>query len=91
VTAKLPDGAKCAGGKNQDRCVVSFVTGGGSGNCVVVTQSGNGVKRSASGDKEKPKPAPAKVDPTPPPKSHKFKKDKKKGGKRMKEARGDMW
>ncbi|KAN0125544.1 hypothetical protein V8E52_000751 [Russula decolorans] len=36
---KLPDGIKCAGGTNKDRCLVSIITDGGDGNCVVVTQA----------------------------------------------------
>jgi len=82
LVVKLPDGIKCAGGSGQDRCLAMFVTSAGYGNCVVVTQTNNNAKRSAPEDKEKPKP----VDLTTPPK-----KDKKKGGKKMPETRGDRW
>lgn len=40
ITAKLPAGTKCTGGKNGNLCVASFKTLGGFGNCVVVQQGG---------------------------------------------------
>src|ERR1700741_1642814 len=40
LTVKLPDGIKCAGGSDKNRCLASFVTTAGYGNCVVVKQAG---------------------------------------------------
>ncbi|KAF8504836.1 hypothetical protein F5888DRAFT_1658984 [Russula emetica] len=74
LTVQLPNGTKCDGGSGKDRCLVSFATDAGYGNCVVVTQPGNNVKRSTSGGEEKPKP---------------HKGHKEKGGKKTKETRGD--
>jgi hypothetical protein len=89
LSVKLPDGTKCSGGSNKNRCLVSFVTNNDDGNCVVVTQTGNNVKRSASEDMGKAKPAHVKVEPTTPPKGHRFRKGKKTGGKKTKETRDD--
>ncbi|KII87861.1 hypothetical protein PLICRDRAFT_141880 [Plicaturopsis crispa FD-325 SS-3] len=40
LTAQLPAGTKCTGGKTGDLCLASFKTAGGFGNCVVVKQAG---------------------------------------------------
>jgi len=80
LTVKLPDGIKCAGGSDKNRCLASFVTTEGYGNCVVVTQAGSNVKRSAPEDEKKPKPRPAKGDPKIPVKSAKFKRSEEKRG-----------
>jgi len=38
VEASLPAGTKCTGGTSKNLCLVSFVTAGNFGNCVVVSQ-----------------------------------------------------
>jgi len=38
ITAALPAGTKCTGGKAGNLCLASFKTAGGFGNCVVVSQ-----------------------------------------------------
>lgn len=40
LTAALPAGTKCSGGKAGNLCLVSFKTKAGFGNCVVVQQGG---------------------------------------------------
>lgn len=42
VTASLPPGTKCTGGKNKDLCLATVSTTAGFGNCVVIQQGGNG-------------------------------------------------
>lgn len=42
VTAALPAGTKCSGGAAGNKCLVSFKTAGGFGNCVVVQQGAAG-------------------------------------------------
>ncbi|ESK93349.1 gas1-like protein [Moniliophthora roreri MCA 2997] len=42
LTAKLPAGTRCAGGRTGNLCLVSFKSTAGFGNCVVVRQAGNG-------------------------------------------------
>ena len=39
LTVQLPSGTQCTGGANQDLCLVSFVTAGGFGNCIAVSQN----------------------------------------------------
>ena len=80
LTIKLPDGIKCVGGSDKNRCLASLVTTAGYGNCVVVTQTGTNGKRDVPGDKKNPEPVPPKVSPTPPPPPPK--EDKKVNGKR---------
>ncbi|KAI0355932.1 hypothetical protein OH77DRAFT_274517 [Trametes cingulata] len=36
LVVQLPEGITCSGGAAADKCLVSFVTAGGFGNCVVV-------------------------------------------------------
>ncbi|THH12178.1 hypothetical protein EW146_g7803 [Bondarzewia mesenterica] len=38
LSAQLPAGTKCKGGKAENLCLASFVTAGSFGNCVVVSQ-----------------------------------------------------
>ncbi|KAI0793627.1 hypothetical protein C8Q74DRAFT_1194046, partial [Fomes fomentarius] len=40
LTVQLPAGTTCSGGASGSKCLVSFVTAGGFGNCVVVDQAG---------------------------------------------------
>ncbi|QRW05836.1 hypothetical protein RhiLY_04835 [Ceratobasidium sp. AG-Ba] len=40
LTVQMPAGTKCAGGKTGNKCLVSFTSAGGFGNCVVVQQGG---------------------------------------------------
>lgn len=40
ITAALPADAACAGGASKNKCLASFTTAGGFGNCVVVQQGG---------------------------------------------------
>ncbi|GLB42276.1 hypothetical protein LshimejAT787_1102910 [Lyophyllum shimeji] len=40
ITASLPAGTQCTGGKAGNLCLASFKTAGGFGNCVVVQQGG---------------------------------------------------
>jgi len=47
VDAALPAGTKCTGGKSKNLCLVSFVTAGNFGNCVVVSQ---GAAAAAAGN-----------------------------------------
>jgi len=42
ITATLPAGTKCTGGKNKNLCLASVTTTAGFGNCVVIQQGGNG-------------------------------------------------
>ncbi|THV04183.1 hypothetical protein K435DRAFT_600716, partial [Dendrothele bispora CBS 962.96] len=42
TTAQLPAGMQCTGGATDDKCLVSFRTASGFGNCVVVQQPGAG-------------------------------------------------
>ncbi|KAI0657916.1 hypothetical protein C8Q70DRAFT_900342, partial [Cubamyces menziesii] len=46
LVIQLPSGTKCSGGASKDKCLASFTTAGGFGNCVVVQQSAG----SASGN-----------------------------------------
>ncbi|EIW58865.1 uncharacterized protein TRAVEDRAFT_85634, partial [Trametes versicolor FP-101664 SS1] len=39
LVVQLPAGSTCAGGASKDKCLVSFTTAGGFGNCVVVQQA----------------------------------------------------
>lgn len=50
VTASLPPGMKCTGGKNKDLCLASMVTSAGFGNCVVIKQGGGDAKKKAARD-----------------------------------------
>ncbi|KAI0370570.1 hypothetical protein BV20DRAFT_943721 [Pilatotrama ljubarskyi] len=36
LVVQLPQGTTCSGGATADKCLVSFITAGGFGNCVVV-------------------------------------------------------
>lgn len=47
MTAALPAGTTCTGGATGNKCLVSFKTAGGFGNCVVV-QQGNATAAGAS-------------------------------------------
>ncbi|KAI0666879.1 hypothetical protein C8Q78DRAFT_1072214 [Trametes maxima] len=38
LVVQLPSGTTCIGGASKDKCLVSFTTAGGFGNCVVVQQ-----------------------------------------------------
>ncbi|KAI0274094.1 hypothetical protein BGY98DRAFT_1117941 [Russula aff. rugulosa BPL654] len=70
LTVQLPNGITCGGGSSGNLCVASFISTGGSGNCVVIKQpAGNIVKRSDPQDMGQPKPSPEPI----PPKSHKSK------------------
>ncbi|KAK0384136.1 hypothetical protein NLU13_8225 [Sarocladium strictum] len=42
ITASLPAGTKCTGGASGNKCLASFTTLGGFGNCVVVQQGAGG-------------------------------------------------
>ncbi|OSD00132.1 hypothetical protein PYCCODRAFT_1371838 [Trametes coccinea BRFM310] len=51
LVVQLPQIAQCSGGATKDKCLVSFTTAGGFGNCVVVQQaasSGSGNKANAT-------------------------------------------
>ncbi|KAI9063835.1 hypothetical protein FKP32DRAFT_1666283 [Trametes sanguinea] len=51
LVVQLPQNAQCSGGATKDKCLVSFTTAGGFGNCVVVQQaasSGSANKANAS-------------------------------------------
>ncbi|EIW58864.1 uncharacterized protein TRAVEDRAFT_90078, partial [Trametes versicolor FP-101664 SS1] len=52
LVVQLPAGSTCAGGASKDKCLVSFTTAGGFGNCVVVQQAavagGKGDSQSTS-------------------------------------------
>ncbi|KAI0763468.1 Alpha/Beta hydrolase protein [Trametes elegans] len=47
VTAQLPQGLTCKGGASGNKCLVSFTTAGGFGNCAVV-QTGTGASNNAA-------------------------------------------
>jgi len=47
VTASLPPGTKCTGGKTKDLCLASVVTTVGFGNCVVIKQGRGGGNEEA--------------------------------------------
>jgi hypothetical protein len=49
ITAALPAGTKCTGGKAGNRCLVAFKTAGGFGNCVVVSQGAAAAGGAAAG------------------------------------------
>ncbi|KAI0644294.1 hypothetical protein C8Q79DRAFT_1002186 [Trametes meyenii] len=54
LVVQLPSGTTCKGGASKDKCLVSFTTAGGFGNCVVVQQdtaspAANNAKSSAAG------------------------------------------
>jgi len=49
LTAALPAGTKCTGGKAGNLCLVSFKTTAGFGNCVVVQQGAAAVAGGAAG------------------------------------------
>jgi hypothetical protein len=42
ITASLPAGTTCTGGASKNKCLASFTTAGGFGNCVVVQQGAGG-------------------------------------------------
>ncbi|KAH9889034.1 hypothetical protein C8Q73DRAFT_612976, partial [Cubamyces lactineus] len=53
LVIQLPAGTKCSGGASKDKCLASFTTAGGFGNCVVVQQpagsaSGNNAQASTA-------------------------------------------
>ncbi|KAF8504834.1 hypothetical protein F5888DRAFT_792560 [Russula emetica] len=48
LTLKLPSGIKCVGGNEKNRCLASFVTPKGYGNCVVVIQPGTTAQNPTS-------------------------------------------
>ncbi|QRW19767.1 hypothetical protein RhiXN_01173 [Rhizoctonia solani] len=55
ITVQMPAGTKCTGGAAGNRCLVSFKSAGGFGNCVVVSSGGGnaaaGAKAGAKGTK----------------------------------------
>jgi hypothetical protein len=42
ITASLPAGTTCTGGATKNKCLASFTTAGGFGNCVVIQQGAGG-------------------------------------------------
>ncbi|CAE6506964.1 unnamed protein product [Rhizoctonia solani] len=55
ITVQMPAGATCTGGASGNRCLVSFKSAGGFGNCVVVSSGGGnaaaGTKAATKGTK----------------------------------------
>ncbi|EUC65683.1 Rgp1 domain protein, putative [Rhizoctonia solani AG-3 Rhs1AP] len=49
ITVQMPAGMTCTGGASGNRCLVSFKSAGGFGNCVVVSSGGGG--NAAAGTK----------------------------------------
>ncbi|KAI0351877.1 hypothetical protein OH77DRAFT_1410258 [Trametes cingulata] len=47
LVVQLPAGAACSGGASKNKCLVSFTTAGGFGNCVVVQQGAAGAAAAA--------------------------------------------
>ncbi|KAF8760720.1 Rgp1 protein [Rhizoctonia solani] len=52
ITVQMPAGTKCTGGAAGNRCLVSFKSAGGFGNCVVVSSGGG---NAAAGAKAEPR------------------------------------
>ncbi|KAG8758313.1 hypothetical protein FRC11_003893 [Ceratobasidium sp. 423] len=50
ITVQMPAGTTCTGGASGNRCLVSFKSAGGFGNCVVVS-SGGGNAAASTGNK----------------------------------------
>ncbi|KAF7290634.1 hypothetical protein MIND_01303600 [Mycena indigotica] len=50
IVFKLPDGTKCTGGANKNRCLVSVKSTRGFGSCTVVTQGGAGAGNDGNGN-----------------------------------------
>ncbi|KAI0819577.1 hypothetical protein BC628DRAFT_1332449 [Trametes gibbosa] len=52
LVVQMPSGAACTGGASKNKCLVSFTTAGGFGNCVVVTQAA-GAPQGSGDDQNK--------------------------------------
>jgi len=48
IEVRLPSGTKCTGGKDKNRCLVSFTTKGGFGNCLVVSEGSGSFSSESS-------------------------------------------
>ncbi|KAI0754373.1 hypothetical protein C8Q80DRAFT_1266015 [Daedaleopsis nitida] len=49
LTVQLPAGTQCTGGATKNKCLVSFTTAGGFGNCVVVQSAKKAAREDAVG------------------------------------------
>lgn len=51
ITVQMPAGTTCTGGTAGNRCLVSFKSAGGFGNCVVVSSGGAAAAAATTGNK----------------------------------------